>query len=293
MAFTVQQSFVKLKENLEPTGLQRETIATRQTNVRSVMEKDITVLNSFLTGSYSRNTMIAPLKEADIDIFFVLHSKYFDHYNGQNGGQPGLLDWVKRTLRKTYTQTPDISRNGQAVTIRFTDFSVDVVPGFYRRDGGYLISNSVTKTWIATDPKRHVEILSQANKAHNGDLVPLIKMIKAWNKNIGEYFHSFHLEVLALDILQNVTITDFPSGVRYFFDKAREKVTKQNQDPAGYGGDIGSYIIGQAQIAEATSKFQLAYDRAIKAEDFDRRGNAKDAIDMWIKVFGDYFPSYG
>lgn len=293
MAYTIQQSFVKLKENLEPTGLQKETIATRQTNVRSVMEAEMTVLDSFLTGSYSRHTLIGPLKEADIDIFFVLPASYFNHYNNQNGGQAGLLDWVKRTLRKTYTNTPDISRNGQAVTIRFTDFSVDVVPGFNRQGGGYLIPNSVNKTWISTDPKRHVEIFSQANMTHNSDLVPLIKMIKAWNKNIGEYFHSFHLEVLALDILQNVTITDYPSGARYFFDKAREKVTKQNPDPAGYGGDIGSYIIGQTQIAEAVSKFQLAYDRAIKAEDFERRNYTSDAIDMWIKIFGDYFPSYG
>ena len=36
--------------------------------------------------------MIAPLKEADIDIFVVLPSRYFSHYNSANGGQAGLLD---------------------------------------------------------------------------------------------------------------------------------------------------------------------------------------------------------
>jgi hypothetical protein len=72
--------------------------------------------------------MIAPLSEADVDIFFCLDAKYFQNYNGQNGGPAGLLDAVKRTLLKTYTRTPDISRNGQAVSIRFDDFVVDVVP---------------------------------------------------------------------------------------------------------------------------------------------------------------------
>lgn len=294
MATTILSAFQKLKENLEPTGLQKETISTRQNSVREVVENDLDVLDSFLTGSYSRSTMIAPLKEADIDIFIVLHSKYFHQYNnGQNGGQAGLLDLVRRTLRKTYTKTPDISKNGQAVTIQFTDFMVDVVPGFERQGGGYLIPNSVSKSWIPTNPKKHVEIVSNANIAHSGDLVPLIKMIKGWNKNSGNYFNSFHLEVLALQVLGGVKISDFPSGMRYFFDKSRDLITKKNLDPAGYGGDVGSYINTQEKIQEAVAKFQLAYDRAIKAEDYNNRGYIREAFEMWRKIFGDYFPTYG
>lgn len=294
MAKTILESFRKLKTNLEITELQQSTVSTRQQNVREAVENGLNVLDSFLTGSYSRSTMIAPLKDADVDVFMVLDSEYFHNYdNGQNGGQAGLLDLVKRTLKKTYTKTPDISRNGQAVTIRFEDFVVDVVPGFKREGEGYLIPNSITQKWIPTDPKKHVEIFSNANSVHNGDLIPLIKMIKGWNKNSGKYFRSFHLEVMALQILNGVTISNFPSGMRYFFDKARSYVTKQNPDPAGYGGDVGNYINGQEEIQEASNKFQLAYERVLKAEEYESRGYIKDAIDMWIKIFGDYFPVYG
>jgi hypothetical protein len=294
MATTILQSFQKLKDNLEITDLQATIVSTRQKSVREVMESGMEVNDSFLTGSYIRNTMIAPLKEADVDIFFVLPSKYYHHYNkGQNGGQAGLLDWIKRTLRKTYTRTPDISRNGQAVTIVFSDFVVDVVPGFEREGGGYIIPNSISQTWISTDPKKHVEIFASSNKAHNGDFIPLVKMIKGWNKNSGKYFRSFHLEVLALQILDGVKISDFPSGVRYYFDKGKELISKINIDPAGYGGDIGSYINTQEKINEATAKYQLAHDRALKAEDYASRGKIKEAVDMWIKIFGDYFPAYG
>jgi len=79
MATTIQQSFQKLKENLEITNLQASVVSTRQKNVREVIELKMDVLDSFLTGSYSRSTMIAPLKEADVDIFIVLDSKYFYH----------------------------------------------------------------------------------------------------------------------------------------------------------------------------------------------------------------------
>lgn len=295
MATTITQSFLKLKQNLEISDYQEATISTRQNRVREVMESEIDLDYpfSFLTGSYSRQTLIAPLKEADVDIFFVLDPKYYHHFNGQNGGQTGLLDLVKRTLLKTYTKTPDISRNGQAVTIRFDDFVVDVVPGFNRKGGGFIIPNSVTQSWISTDPKKHVEIMSSANKLHNTDLIPLIKMIKGWNRNNDKYFSSFHLEVIALEALNNIRIDDFSSGMRYFFDKGRTLVSQQNPDPSGYGGDIGSYINTQEKIQEAVAKFQLAYDRSVKAENYAASGYIKNAIDMWINIFGDHFPAYG
>src|SRR3712207_5733160 len=133
MATTVFQAFQQLKHNLEITDIQASTVSTRQESVKQAVAKEIEVLTSFLTGSYKRHTMIAPLHEADIDIFAVLSARYYHHYNGQNGGQAGLLDYLRRVLLKTYTRTPHISRNGQAVTIHFNDFLVDVVPAFHRQ----------------------------------------------------------------------------------------------------------------------------------------------------------------
>src|SRR5665213_153597 len=101
MATTIQQSFSTFRNNLEITSLQSSVVSTRQKNVREVVEAGMQVLDSFLTGSYSRSTMIAPLNEADIDIFVVLDPKYYHNYNGQNGGPSGLLDTVRRTLLKT------------------------------------------------------------------------------------------------------------------------------------------------------------------------------------------------
>ena len=228
-----------------------------------------------------------------LKFFVVLDAKYYYHYNGQNGGQAGLLDLVKRTLRKTYPKTPDISRNGQAVTIQFTDFMVDVVPAFSRKGGGYLIPNSISQSWISTDPKKHVGIMSAANDEHDEDLVPLIKMIKGWNRTIHDYFRSFHLEVMALHILNSVKISDYPSGVRYFFDKGRSYVKQKNPDPAGYSGDVGSYLNTQQKVNDAVSRFETAYNRAKKAEEYEQVGYTEYAINEWRKIFGDYFPAYG
>ncbi len=294
MATTITQSFLEFKNNLEITGLQATTVSTRQKNVQDAMQANMKVVKTFLTGSYKRQTMIAPLNEADIDVFVVLDNEYYYHYNnGQNGGQAGLLDLVKRTLLRTYTRTPDIARDGQAVTIHFSDFLVDVVPGFNRHGGGYFIPNSIKQEWLRTDPTKHIELISSSNIAHENKLVPLIKMIKAWNRNTGSFFRSFHLEALVLEIMQFVTITDYPSGARYFFDKGRTLIAKKNLDPAGYGDDIGSYINNADKIKTAVTKFEMAYNRALKAEDYARRGYISDAIGQWRLIFGGYFPTYG
>jgi len=287
MATTITTAFQKLKENLEITGLQKSTTSTRQENVRDVVANEMDVLDSFLTGSYARSTMIAPLVKADIDILIVLDPKYFE-----SDGQASLLDKVKRALLKTYTKTPKISRNGQAVTITFTDFIVDVVPAFNRKGGGYLIPDTIPKVWIATNPKIHVDVMASENKSHNGDLVPIVKMVKGWNKNINDDFVSFYLELLAIKIFKNVTINDYPSGMRFFFDKGREAIKYKVQDPVEYGGQINPLRNCQT-VDNAVGRFETAYNRAIKAEQYAKNGNTENAIDEWKKIFGDYFPAYG
>jgi len=293
MPATIAESFSRFKSNLEITNLQGTTVSVRQNGVRDVLKKGMTVLDDFLTGSYARSTMISPLKEADVDICAVLDVSYFHFYNGKNGGPAGLLDWVKRTLRQTYTRTPDISRNGQAVTIQFEDFVVDVVPAFYRQGGGYLIPNAQTNSWISTDPKKHVEIFSAANQTHNGDLVPLIKMLKSWNKGNGSFFNSFHLEVMVLQVLTNVRISDFPSGVRFFFDKARQ-VVGQQPDPAGFPGNVAQYLHAGLRLDMARRRLADAHELALRAENWGKNAlYDRTSIDEWRKLFPLHFPAYG
>lgn len=295
MATTIVKGFQKLLENLSITDLQQEAVSTRQQNIRELMEQEMDAKDTFLTGSYKRHTMIGPLKKADIDIFVVLKRSYWWNYD-----QAGLLDKVKRVLQRAYRETMDISRDGQAVTITFNDFKVDVVPAvqgsliarFFGFDG-FLIANSKTKEWIATNPQKHIEIWSKANKDHDGKLVPLIKMIKAWNKMNGELFSSFHLECLILKIMENVAITDYSSSIKYIFDKARKQALRPVADPAGYNFNVGGYLNDRNKRDQVKSHLETAYARAIKAEQAATSENIQGAFTYWRYIFGDYFPAYG
>ncbi len=255
--------------------------------MREAVQQEFTVLTSFLAGSYARSTMIAPLKDSDIDIIVVLDPSYFSKYTPAS-----LLDRLRAVLLRTYPKTPKISRNGQAVTITFTDFVVDVVPAFNRNGGGYLIPDSVNKRWISTDPTAHASLLTAQNKAHDGSLVPLIKMIKGWNRIINGAFTGFYLELMTTDILTNVTISDFPSGVRYVFDKGRDKIKYKQRDPAGFGGYINP-LNNVNTVDDAVSRFTTAYNRAVKAEELASANKIPAAFEEWRKIFDDYFPTYG
>jgi hypothetical protein len=288
MPTTITQGFEKLRENLRITDLQESTVKTRQRNVRETIEEEMKVVDTFLTGSYERGTMITPLKTADVDVFVVLDKSYY-----QDNGQASLLDKVKRVLKRIYPNTPEISRNGQAVTVTFSDFKVDVVPGFLREGGGYLIADSIMGRWIATDPKRHITVWQLAHKAHNYSLSPLSKMVKAWNREHSRLLRSFHLEMMTMQILEGITISSFPLGVGYVLDQARTQVRYAVIDPAGYGGNVGAYLDSQTKINDVVSRLETANRRAVEAIQLDGEGKTQQAYEKWRLIFGDCFPAYG
>lgn len=290
---TRKQAFEELRSNLELTGLQETTVATRQNNVRTAVASQLSVVDDFLTGSYRRHTMIGPLKSADVDVLIVLDRGYKDR------GPRAVLELVKKTLLDEYKTGTQISRNGQAVTITFSDFIVDVVPAFVRPwwtwDDGWDICDSGSNSWIATNPKKHVTISASANKTHGGDLVPRIKQLKTWNVTVGSPLQSFHLEALAWSIYgtswwwNNGQKTDWTSA-RYFFDKARGQLRHQLHDPAGTGRDVAAYLHGTA-LDSAVSKVTSAFERCVRADKCAKDNDASAMHEAYGQVFGSYYPS--
>jgi hypothetical protein len=100
------------------------------------------------------------------------------------------------------------------------------------------------------------------------------------------------LEVLALETLTGVTITDLPSGLRFFFQQAMARIRGPSYDPAGYGDNIGRYIT-QATVDEAVRKFQGAFNSAMAAEQYARRGQIPQSIEIWRHLLPNHFPAYG
>src|SRR5690242_15949654 len=102
---TVLNSFEVFRANLELTAPQASVLTARQDEVRTAVAQQLSVTGAFVTGSYRRNTLIAPLAEADVDIMIVLDRSL------RKSGPASVLDKVKRVLVTSYPRS-EVSRNG-------------------------------------------------------------------------------------------------------------------------------------------------------------------------------------
>jgi hypothetical protein len=291
---TVTGPFEGFRGNLEITGLQEGVVAARQERVRAAVARGLKVRGSFLTGSYRRRTLIAPMAEADVDILVVLDREY------RKRGPRAVLDLMKAALCEEYPSSR-VSRNGQAVTIRFTDFTVDVVPAFetWWESDVLDICNSGDDTWIRTNPKQHIKISSKINWRTAGLLVPSVKMLKAWNRASGRPLRSFHLEVLAWKVFDSGWRTGFfgpglgmgtdPENLARFFTEAPAWLRRKLPDPARDEGDVGAYLTDLGRD-EAISKMGTVGSRCQRAAELLAGGDAIAANALYRKVFGDAFP---
>jgi Second Messenger Oligonucleotide or Dinucleotide Synthetase domain len=292
---TVTAAFEEFRGNLEITGLQESVVAARQERVRAAVARGLTVRDSFLTGSYRRGTLIAPMRDADVDIIVVLDRGY------RRRGSRAVLDLARAALREEYPSSK-VSRSGQAVTISFSDFTVDVVPAFTTWwDSDVLdICNSGDNTWIRTNPRKHIKISSEANSRSGGVLVPSIKMLKAWNRTAGRPMRGFHLEVLAWKVLDpgwraawfgaGLGLGSDPENLSRFFAEAPGRLRRKLADPARDEGDVGAYLTDQGRT-EAISRLHAAASRCQRATQLLGEGDVAGANALYRKVFGDAFPS--
>lgn len=285
MATSISGAFEELKTNLEITGLQTSTVSTRQQNVRDAVEKDFTLAESFLIGSYKRHTMITPLTEADIDVFVVLNDN--PHWDTYQHSPNQLLQDIKTTLKKTYPKTPSIKPDGPAVTITFNDFVVDVVPAFIHDHGGYLIPDQ--GQWLRTDPKIHTEIVSSTNDGNGGDLVPLIKMIKQWNRHHDNKFRNFYLELLTTEAFTFGSIDTWEQGFANFISHAVDNISGGIGDPAGFEGRVRQFDTGD--LNSCWTLLGNTADVIAHAGAYESNGNLTAASQQWQRVFSKkYFP---
>ena len=239
--------------------------------------------DDFLTGSYRRDTKTKRLK--DIDIFAVIDK------DGATGRLPHQVPGrgAARAGGTAARQWPDARRDGMAVVIHYgTDddvMSIDVVPAFDRKGGGYVIPNPSAGDWIATNPKRHHELSIAKNAECDGKFVPFVKMIKGINRELGEPVSpSFLLEVMAQSLVK-APFGRYQDEIAVFLATAAEQIDRQWRDPAGLGGDVNT-VMSRAQKQAAVVALRGAQEIAERAIDLEDDGQERAAYDEWKKLFG-------
>ena len=223
----------------------------------------------------------------------ILHYSKNQHWDNSEGTIK-VLDKFKSILDKTYPNT-NKRRDQNCITMEFSEFRLDVVPAFSNKGGYYQIPDSVRKVWVDTDPFTFAEFITSLNKRLSGCFIPLIKIIKGWNRNEGWPIRSFHLECLMYNHFNRyITSYSYPFMIQDFFAALPSYLNSVTYDPVK-GDQVDSYLDNSA----IKTKRQIAIEKARNAKEKSKEAYGDQeryptvAIGEWKKILGEFFPSYG
>jgi hypothetical protein len=291
---TVNEAFEKFRQRLELSETERQDAIRRQTEVRECIREGFDVDRDFLTGSYARHTKTKPLK--DVDIFFCLGAKE-KHWRDKAPSE--VLDAFEKCLAKTFGKDC-VEPGRRCVTVEFDKknptaekegrvLSNDAVPAFELKDC-YEIPDRNLGKWIKTNPDKHKEKSTAKNKACDGMWVPLVKMLKRWNRSADKPIApAFLIEVMALDLV-DPPFTSYQSEVRRFFAAAEQGILRDWPDPAGLGPPVSDQMTPEKR-QKAAEVLRAAEVKAARAVRLEQQGKTGEALALWAEIMGKYFPT--
>lgn len=156
-------------------------------------------VNTFLQGSYKRNTAIHPGKDVDIVVVTSIDPdvttpaaansrlekclrRYYDKVTPQNRSYCVTLSYV--TMDVVLATSRHLKKEAaMLVSIRGAD-ELDNAKAWTEKP--LLIPDRDLGRWVETDPKRQLQWTTDLNAECDGYFVPLVKMVKWWRREAYE-----------------------------------------------------------------------------------------------------------
>ena len=284
---------------------------------RPYEEKDI------FYGSFHRRTKIRPLD--DIDLIACLHAQgctYLSygteirltvpqeaerlrplcHDESQELNSRKVINqFVRRLSKIPQYRRADIGRNGEAAVLSLESYtwSFDIVPAFFTKpesDGRtYYLIPDANGHWKKTDPRIDQDRITQTNQAHDGNLLPVIRLMKYWNRRTTKpVIDSYVFETIVVNHFRAST-----SKATVYIDlhveaplrEISSAILQLISDPKGIQGDLNQTSLGDRFAISTRATHDAA--RAVEARNAENRDDHKGAIRLWSEIFGPDFPAYG
>jgi hypothetical protein len=220
--------------DIEPTDAQKAGAARSQNYLRDRLDTGALgrrIVDSYLSGSYARQTAIAPLD--DVDVIVVIEPQAWSTPWLSTWPTPAtVIDSFSRSIRYRYGEST-IVRQRRSVCLRLSHIDIDVVPAIVGDSAGTIwVPDTSESRWIRSAPKLHGEAATTANQLTHGLAKPLVKLLKHWNSNLPENtrMKSFVVETIAVRLFSTFVPSNLSDGLIYFWDFV-----------AGVGGETTAY----------------------------------------------------
>lgn len=286
----VSQVFQDFVNNL--TVANEENIENRFSTITKRLNLDFHNIdsnseNGTYVGSYGRGTAINGV--SDLDLLFTLPDSAYAKYNNREGNkQSQLLQDVKNSILKTYSQS-EVRGDGQVVVIEFGNDFIEVCPAFKEKDGSFTYPDSNNGgSWKKTNPIPESDEMQNFDIDCNGNLIILCKIIRAWKNKSGVKIGGLLIDTFVYNFFkenpdyQKYTYESYDLLIRDFFEYLKEL-----NDDRVYWYSPGSNQHVYKKKSNFKSKAKKAF--SIIEEAIEKREN-NTVYEIWRKVFGKPFP---
>ncbi len=294
----------ELLREIEPTETQKEGAKRSHNYLREILitgNMASRITDSYLSGSYARDTAIRPLD--DVDIIFIIdksqwHTDYLSKLFDTKPSPDAVLKTFKNAIRYRYNDSSLRAQN-RSVRLQLNHLNIDVVPAIESEGNqSIMIPDRSADKWIITAPAQHSDIATSINRKRNGLFKPLVKLLKFWNTNLPTTANlkSFCIETMAARIFQNANYSSFEEGILKYFDF----IAAINDKPSvykwssSYEISFGWFNCSVPDLANTGSNTAVNVDsermkkfseHAIRGRDRILEAGEKDSLDKAWKLF--------
>lgn len=287
---SIKEDFQSFCENIQPNNIDTMKvtvgeIAKKLNKSYYNLDKDNTS-NMYIVGSVGRETAIKGV--SDLDLIFDLPNETFKKFDAYtSNGQSALLQEVKGILVERYPKTK-ISGDGQVVVIEFTNYIVELVPGFKQSDDSFKYPDTNNGgSWRITKPLAEIAESKRMSEETDKNFKYIANMLRAWKNKQGFKFGGLLIDTLTCNFLnkneeyKNISFDDY-------FEMSKElfKYLKDLNKDQKYWYALGS---NQEVYNSANGKFvkkaKKAYNK-IK----DLASDSEEVNSKLREIFGNEFP---
>jgi hypothetical protein len=298
---SLQNQFKQFLSDIEPSDTTTAYASKAHTNLREHLENHEIFseyhLNTFLSGSYKRNTAIRPrikngiVSRPDVDIIVVT-------VNTREDDPCDILNFLYDALEDEYGKDK-VKLNRRSVHVDHYLADMDAVPIIAPNgmDGTLYIPDRDLKEWLETNPPRHTSWTTEMNTVSGGRFKPLVKLMKWWrrhNPTIARKPKGFIIECITAECmeLEETSYAELFVGTleqivsRYQYSIAIGQVP-MIQDPG-----VSTNSVTRKLSFEA---FEGFYNKAKAHAKLGREAinelDEEKALTKWRQIFGDRFPA--
>jgi len=292
--------FGKFLSTIEPDAERVLAVAEAHKTLRDHLQQDAELTwpvdDSYLSGSYARDTAIDPVK--DVDIILLLNDVEVDTACSELAPRPILCD-LKQAIDDFYDKVNlEQQRRSIQVELPEDDIRMDVVPAtlISAESDEIYVPDYEQKCWVKSNPKAHMERKTKLN-AINGRFVPLVKMTKWWRgQQIAKTKRpkSFLLECVLADHYVGTadSVAEMFVATMRAIQTAYGPYRALKQVPPVTDPGISTNNLSEScsWSLESFLAFLEAVDEAIAIAEPALTMEEDAAIKQWRKLFGEAFP---